>query len=132
MRRKNLIPRTQVGRWLFIASCLRLTRDFLAITSIYFDNEDLDLYLGRLEKTEGAQAIRLRWYGDTDVKTVRISFLTITNPKSCIHRSLLSVKPIARTGRARNLSKPAFPSKNILSMHFFVGNTPWMLNFKKW
>jgi SPX domain protein involved in polyphosphate accumulation len=36
-----------------------------AITSIYFDNEDLELYLGRLEKTEGAQAIRLRWYGDT-------------------------------------------------------------------
>jgi len=35
-----------------------------AITSIYFDNEDLDLYLGRLEKTEGAQAVRLRWYGD--------------------------------------------------------------------
>jgi len=37
-----------------------------AITSIYFDNEDLELYLGRLEKTEGAQAIRLRWYGDTN------------------------------------------------------------------
>ncbi|KAL4066941.1 SPX-domain-containing protein [Scleroderma citrinum] len=41
-----------------------------AITSIYFDNEDLDLYLGRLEKTEGAEAIRLRWYGDTNVKTI--------------------------------------------------------------
>ncbi|KAJ3825681.1 VTC domain-containing protein [Lentinula raphanica] len=41
-----------------------------AITSIYFDNEELDLYLGRLEKTEGAEAIRLRWYGDTDVKTI--------------------------------------------------------------
>ncbi|EGO24422.1 hypothetical protein SERLADRAFT_415528 [Serpula lacrymans var. lacrymans S7.9] len=41
-----------------------------AITSIYFDNEDLDLYLGRLEKTEGAEAIRLRWYGGTDVKTI--------------------------------------------------------------
>ncbi|KAF8340303.1 SPX-domain-containing protein [Cantharellus anzutake] len=41
-----------------------------AISSIYFDNEDLDLYLGRLEKTEGAEAIRLRWYGDTDVKLV--------------------------------------------------------------
>ncbi|KAI0288826.1 SPX-domain-containing protein [Russula brevipes] len=37
-----------------------------AITSIYFDNEDLELYLGRLEKTEGAQAIRLRWYGDVN------------------------------------------------------------------
>ncbi|KAI5983398.1 SPX-domain-containing protein [Pisolithus albus] len=43
-----------------------------AITSIYFDNEDLELYLGRLEKTEGAEAIRLRWYGDTDVKTIFI------------------------------------------------------------
>ncbi|KAH7884395.1 SPX-domain-containing protein [Phlebopus sp. FC_14] len=41
-----------------------------AITSIYFDNEDLELYLGRLEKTEGAEAIRLRWYGDTNVKTI--------------------------------------------------------------
>lgn len=44
----------------------------LAITSIYFDNEDLELYLGRLEKTEGAEAVRLRWYGDVDTKTVSI------------------------------------------------------------
>lgn len=49
-----------------------LTEISLAITSIYFDNEDLDLYLGRLEKTEGAEAIRLRWYGDVDNKTVRL------------------------------------------------------------
>jgi SPX domain protein involved in polyphosphate accumulation len=48
---------------------------FLAITSIYFDNEDLELYLGRLEKTEGAEAIRLRWYGDVDNKTVSPSLL---------------------------------------------------------
>ncbi|KIP04473.1 hypothetical protein PHLGIDRAFT_31341 [Phlebiopsis gigantea 11061_1 CR5-6] len=41
-----------------------------AITSIYFDNEDLELYLGRLEKTEGAEAVRLRWYGDVDQKTI--------------------------------------------------------------
>ncbi|KAJ3182312.1 vacuolar transporter chaperone [Geranomyces variabilis] len=37
-----------------------------AITSIYFDNDSFDLYLGRLEKTEGAEAIRLRWYGNMD------------------------------------------------------------------
>ncbi|KAG1897635.1 VTC domain-containing protein [Suillus fuscotomentosus] len=43
-----------------------------AITLTYFDNEDLELHLGRLEKTEGAEAIRLRWYGDTDVKTASI------------------------------------------------------------
>ncbi|KNE65403.1 hypothetical protein AMAG_11034 [Allomyces macrogynus ATCC 38327] len=34
-----------------------------AITSIYFDNENFDLYKGRLEKNEGAQAVRFRWYG---------------------------------------------------------------------
>ncbi|TPX55666.1 hypothetical protein PhCBS80983_g05146 [Powellomyces hirtus] len=37
-----------------------------AITSIYFDNDSFDLYLGRLEKSEGAEAIRLRWYGNMD------------------------------------------------------------------
>ncbi|EMD34016.1 hypothetical protein CERSUDRAFT_107790 [Gelatoporia subvermispora B] len=41
-----------------------------AISSIYFDNEDLELYLGRLEKTEGAEAVRLRWYGDMNTKTI--------------------------------------------------------------
>jgi SPX domain protein involved in polyphosphate accumulation len=44
-----------------------------AITSIYFDNEELELYLGRLEKTEGAEAIRMRWYGDVTGKTVSLS-----------------------------------------------------------
>lgn len=37
-----------------------------AITSIYFDNTNLELYKGRLEKTEGAEAIRMRWYGGMD------------------------------------------------------------------
>lgn len=34
-----------------------------AITSIYFDNKEMELYYGRLRKDEGAEAIRLRWYG---------------------------------------------------------------------
>ena len=34
------------------------------ISSIYYDNpETWELYTGRLKKTEGAEAIRLRWYG---------------------------------------------------------------------
>ncbi|CAA22867.1 vacuolar transporter chaperone (VTC) complex subunit Vtc4 [Schizosaccharomyces pombe] len=41
-------------------------REDAAITSIYYDNDDLDFYLGRLEKREGAEAIRLRWYGNMD------------------------------------------------------------------
>ncbi len=41
-----------------------------AISSIYYDNKDLELYLGRLEKTEGAEAIRLRWYGGMSNSTI--------------------------------------------------------------
>ncbi|CUM62816.1 uncharacterized protein PRCAT00000374001 [Priceomyces carsonii] len=37
-----------------------------AITSIYFDNKAMELYYGRLRKDEGAEAIRLRWYGGMD------------------------------------------------------------------
>jgi len=42
-----------------------------AITSIYYDNpERWDLYEGRLKKTEGAEAIRLRWYGGMRTETI--------------------------------------------------------------
>ncbi|KAL3417399.1 VTC domain-containing protein [Phlyctema vagabunda] len=42
-----------------------------AITSIYYDNPDTwDLYEGRLKKTEGAEAIRLRWYGGMDTEQI--------------------------------------------------------------
>ncbi|KAK6540657.1 vacuolar transporter chaperone [Orbilia ellipsospora] len=44
--------------------------DDSAISSIYYDNDDFDLYLGRLEKSEGAEAHRLRWYGGMDAQTV--------------------------------------------------------------
>ncbi|KAM3164800.1 Vacuolar transporter chaperone 4 [Lachancea thermotolerans] len=41
-----------------------------AITSIYYDNENLDLYYGRLRKDEGAEAHRLRWYGGMSSDTI--------------------------------------------------------------
>ncbi|KKA31114.1 hypothetical protein TD95_000566 [Thielaviopsis punctulata] len=42
-----------------------------AITSIYYDNPDTwELYEGRLKKTEGAEAIRLRWYGGMKNDTI--------------------------------------------------------------
>lgn len=42
-----------------------------AITSIYFDNPDTwELYMGRLMKTEGAEAVRLRWYGGMQNETI--------------------------------------------------------------
>lgn len=42
-----------------------------AITSIYYDNpKTWDLYEGRLKKTEGAEAIRLRWYGGMQTEQI--------------------------------------------------------------
>ncbi|ORZ04065.1 polyphosphate synthetase protein [Lobosporangium transversale] len=41
-----------------------------AISSIYFDNEEFELYMGRLEKSEGAEALRLRWYGGMDQQQI--------------------------------------------------------------
>ncbi|KAL8755923.1 MAG: hypothetical protein Q9184_004659 [Pyrenodesmia sp. 2 TL-2023] len=42
-----------------------------AISSTYYDNpETWEMYMGRLQKTEGAEAIRLRWYGDMDSQTI--------------------------------------------------------------
>ncbi|CAO3627233.1 unnamed protein product [Cunninghamella echinulata] len=34
-----------------------------AVSSVYFDNKNFDLYSERLERSEGAEAIRFRWYG---------------------------------------------------------------------
>lgn len=45
--------------------------DDSAITSIYYDNtRTWELYEGRLKKTEGAEAIRLRWYGGMSSETI--------------------------------------------------------------
>lgn len=42
-----------------------------AISSIYYDNpKTWELYTGRLKKTEGAEAIRLRWYGGMETDTI--------------------------------------------------------------
>jgi hypothetical protein len=44
-----------------------------AISSIYYDNpKTWELYQGRLKKTEGAEAIRLRWYGGMSSDTIFI------------------------------------------------------------
>ena len=43
-----------------------------AISSIYFDNKDFELYLGRLRKDEGAEALRLRWYGGMGASTIYV------------------------------------------------------------
>lgn len=44
----------------------------LAVSSVYLDNEEMELYKGRLEKTEGAVAVRIRWYGSDEPQEVFI------------------------------------------------------------
>lgn len=45
-------------------------KDDAAISSIYYDNDDFELYLGRLRKDEGAEAVRLRWYGGMETEQI--------------------------------------------------------------
>eukprot|EP00887_Chlorella_sp_A99_P007155 scaffold2.g7155.t1 len=42
--------------------------DAQLINSVYFDNDSLELYHGRLDKKPGAIALRIRWYGPNDPK----------------------------------------------------------------
>ncbi|KAI9315682.1 VTC domain-containing protein [Dichotomocladium elegans] len=43
-----------------------------AISSVYFDNTNLDLYTSRLQRDEGAEAIRFRWYGPVESQNIFI------------------------------------------------------------
>lgn len=42
--------------------------DAQLVNSVYFDNESLELYHGRLDKKPGALALRVRWYGPNEPK----------------------------------------------------------------
>ncbi|CAG8888991.1 unnamed protein product [Penicillium nalgiovense] len=70
-----------------------------AISSIYFDNTDTwELYQGRLKKTEGAEAIRLRWYGGMESDQVFVERKTHredwTGEKSVKARFVLKEKHV--------------------------------------
>ena len=44
--------------------------DSQLVNSVYLDNDALELYHGRLDKTPGAIALRMRWYGTGIPETV--------------------------------------------------------------
>ncbi|ORY94418.1 VTC domain-domain-containing protein [Syncephalastrum racemosum] len=54
--------------------------DDTAVSSVYWDNEDFDLYTGRLQRDVGAEAIRFRWYGKNDTKSIFIERKTHRAP----------------------------------------------------
>ncbi len=46
--------------------------DAQLVNSVYFDNQNLELYHGRLDKKPGAIAVRIRWYGSGEPRKVFI------------------------------------------------------------
>ena len=97
---------------------------WIAITSIYFDNENLDLYLGRLEKTEGAEAIRLRWYGDVDTKTVgflHLKFLSLIFDEIVFLKIFVERKTHREDWTGEKSVKARFPLKEHLVNPFLRG-----------
>jgi SPX domain protein involved in polyphosphate accumulation len=52
------------------SSLTRVIFSFFYNTSVYLDNDQLELYHGRLDKSPGANALRLRWYGAGDPQLV--------------------------------------------------------------
>lgn len=69
-----------------------------AISSVYLDNDSMDLYRGRLEKNEGAEAIRLRWYGSPEPSEVFVERKTHredwTGEVSCKERFTVKSKHV--------------------------------------
>lgn len=69
-----------------------------AISSVYLDNNAMDLYRGRLEKSEGAEAIRLRWYGSLEPTEIFVERKTHredwTGEVSCKERFIVKSKHI--------------------------------------
>lgn len=50
----------------FVFNAENYSGDAQLVNSVYFDNDSLELYHGRLDKKPGALAIRVRWYGPND------------------------------------------------------------------
>ncbi|KAJ3196342.1 vacuolar transporter chaperone [Irineochytrium annulatum] len=43
-----------------------------AVSSVYLDNSDFDLYTSRVDKRDGGEAVRLRWYGNMDTNEIYV------------------------------------------------------------
>lgn len=52
----------------FLQENMKGESDSQLVNSVYLDNAQLELYHGRLDKTPGAIALRIRWYGQGEPK----------------------------------------------------------------
>ena len=54
----------------FLQESMDSSTDAQLVNSVYLDNHAMELYHGRLDKTPGAIALRMRWYGTGEPETV--------------------------------------------------------------
>jgi SPX domain protein involved in polyphosphate accumulation len=54
----------------FLQESMQGETDAQLVNSVYLDNRSFELYRGRMDKTQGAIALRLRWYGTSVPKLV--------------------------------------------------------------
>ena len=80
--------------------------------SVYLDNDQLELYHGRLDKSPGAIALRLRWYGVGEPKTVFVERKTHndkwTGEVSVKERFTVGVTATDSEARAQNSNRETF------------------------
>jgi len=53
------------------------------IASVYFDSRNMDLYKERIKRSEGAQLVRVRWYGAKKPADDKIVFLELKTHHEC-------------------------------------------------
>ncbi|CAH6718724.1 vacuolar transporter chaperone 4 [[Candida] jaroonii] len=82
-----------------------------AITSIYFDNKDMDLYYGRLRKDEGAEAIRLRWYGN--MKSEQIFVERKTHREDWTGEKSVKARFVLKEKKVNQFLKGELPAKQV-------------------
>ncbi|ORX55805.1 SPX-domain-containing protein, partial [Hesseltinella vesiculosa] len=114
-----------------------------AISSIYFDNDNFDLYTGRLQRDEGAEAIRYRWYGNTTSRDVYIErkthhapWLNGTSVKDRFRLDETHVNPFTVGGRsadeiAAELRQKNTNAKVIDDIHFIAQGVQTSLSEKR-
>jgi len=98
---------------------------FFTPVKVYLDNSQLELYHGRLDKTPGAIAIRLRWYGTGEPTTVFVERKTHRDSWTGEVRDCFSFRTFENGGRGKKGGNDMF----LRCLLRFLFNCPFFLSF---
>ena len=81
-------------------------QDSQLVNSVYLDNYSMELYHGRLDKTPGAQALRMRWYGTGSPEVVFVE--RKTHRESWCGEVSVKERFIVKEGQVKELLSNSF------------------------